>query len=373
MIIKPIKKYNKTLTVPGDKSITHRAVMFGALAKGTTVIKGALLGADCLSTIDCMRKLGAEIKVDGNTVTVVGIKRKENKEIIKLDVGNSGTTIRLLAGALAGIEGLNVELSGDESIVRRPMKRVVEPLRLMGADIECKGGEGLAPIVIRGKRLKEIDYVMPVASAQVKSAILLAGLNADGETVVREKVVSRNHTEIMLRMFGCEVKESKEKGRENVVRVRRSTLRAVDVGVPADISSAAFAAVLAAVKGKVVLKNVGVNPTRTGILDMLEAVGASVVRTPTETTRPTEHHCHCEEFTTKQSHVKCSICGIVEPALSLPNGSALPSRNDAANPLFAQEPIADITIQTSKLKPFVIEGDIIPRLIDEIPVLAVLA
>ena len=173
MIIKPIKNYNKTLTIPGDKSITHRAVMFGAFARGTTIIRGALLGADCLSTIDCMRRLGVVIEVkevSGEKIVIVTGGLKFGEEKIKLNVGNSGTTIRLLTGALAGIEGLHIELSGDESIARRPMGRVVEPLRLMGADIECSGGDGLAPIIIKGKRLTGIDYMMPVASATMPAA-----------------------------------------------------------------------------------------------------------------------------------------------------------------------------------------------------------
>jgi len=344
MIIKAIKKYDRVLSVPGDKSITHRAVMFGALADGVTTIRGALLGADCLSTIDCMRRLGVKIEIKKEKIIVTG-GLKFGKEKIKLDVGNSGTTIRLLAGALAGIEGLHAELSGDESIARRPMKRVVEPLRLMGADIECLGGDGLAPLVIRGKRLTGIDYTMPMASAQVKSAILLAGLNADGETVVRESVVSRNHTEIMLRMFNgvisaeapfaarsgesfSDIKEispcvrSAHSVEMTTHSVRRSILKAIDINIPGDISSAAFPAVLAAVRGSVVLKNVGINPTRDGILEVLKAAGVRV-----------------GAYATGCFH----------------------------------EPIADLTIEHSTLKPFIIEGGIIPRLIDEIPVLAVLA
>ena len=331
MIIKPIKNYDRVLSVPGDKSITHRAVMFGAITEGITVVRGALLGADCLSTIDCIRKLGAEIEIksDGEKIVTVKGGLKFGKEKIKLDVGNSGTTIRLLAGVLTGFEGLHAELNGDESIKRRPMKRVVEPLRLMGADIECLGGDGFAPLIIRGKRLKGIDYTMPVASAQVKSAILLAGLNADGETVVREKLVSRNHTEIMLRGMGAKIKENRGQGDgETAVRAERSVLKAVDITVPGDISSAAFPAVLAAVQGKVVLKNVGVNPTRDGLLDVLRAAGVRV------------------------NH------GVVSSQV----------RGDEID-----EPVADITIEKAALKPFVIQGDVIPRLIDEIPALAVLA
>ena len=355
MTIRPIKKYDKILAVPGDKSITHRAVMFGALAEGVTTIGNALFGADCLSTIDCMCRLGVSIDIKeerrshceelatkqshGPNIIIIG-GLKFGKEKIKLDVGNSGTTIRLLAGVLAGIDGLHIEISGDESIARRPMKRVVEPLRLMGADIECLGGDGLAPLIIRGKKLKGIDYVMPVASAQVKSAILLAGLNADGETIVRESVVSRNHTEIMLRSMKCNC-ESRATKQSHIVTVKRSGLKALDITVPGDISSAAFPAVLAAVRGRVVLKNIGVNPTRGGILDILKAAGIKV---------------------------NCGLSVIARSEATKQSYSSLASHNDESG-----EPIADIIIEKASLKPFALQGDIIPRLIDEIPVLAVLA
>ena len=314
MKINPIKNYNRTLAVPGDKSITHRAVMFNALSKGRAVVRGALLGADCLSTIGCMRALGAAIDVAGDTVNVAGGVRSGKA---RLDVGNSGTTIRLLTGALAGIAGIEATLTGDESICRRPMSRVIEPLRSMGADIDCGEG-GLAPLAVAGGGLVGIDYTMPVASAQVKSAILLAGLNAEGATTVREGVISRDHTEIMLKALGADITMG---GR--VTAVRRGGLSAADIDVAGDISSAVFAAVLGAVAGSVTVRNVGINPTRTGCLDILKAAGAKVV---------------------------------------------IEGGNKKGG-----EPTADITISKGGLKPFVIEGSIIPRLIDEIPALAVLA
>jgi len=313
MLIKPINKYNRTLTVPGDKSITHRAVMFNALSAGKAAVRGALLGADCISTIECMRALGSVIDIAGDTVTVAGVRALPSA---RLDVGNSGTTIRLLTGALAGIKGTTATLTGDGSVCRRPMNRVIDPLRAMGADIESQSG-GLAPLTVRGGSLKGIDYTMPVASAQVKSAIILAGLNAEGATTVRERVLSRDHTEIMLKSLGADIGVDGK-----IISIKKSKLTAADITVPGDISSAVFAAALGTVAGRVTIRGVGVNPTRTGCLDILKMAGA---------------HLTVNSISTDG------------------------------------EPVADITIKRDKLKPFVIEGDIIPRLIDEIPALAVLA
>ena len=200
MEIKPLKSFVKTVVPAPDKSITHRAIMFNSIAAGKAKITNALLGNDCVSTIDCMRKLGAHIETDGNTVTVEG---RENLVSANLDVGNSGTTFRLLCGLLSGREG-DFTLDGDSSIRSRPMKRVIDPLSLMGADIVGTEG-GRAPVAIHGRKLRGISYKMPVASAQVKSAILLAGLSAEGITCVHEKIRSRNHTELMLKAMGAGV------------------------------------------------------------------------------------------------------------------------------------------------------------------------
>lgn len=316
MEIKPLKKFDKTIAPAPDKSITHRAIMLNAVAEGRAVIKNALLGEDCLSTIRCMRALGARIETNGGTVTVEGAS--EFKSPAFLDVGNSGTTMRLLSGLLAGREGEFV-LDGDSSIRRRPMKRIIEPLSAMNADIS--GSDGMrAPLKIVGKKLTGISYEMPVASAQVKSAILLAGLNADGVTSVHEKTPSRNHTELMLKAMGADIYAA-----DGVAAVRKSRLKAVDVVVPGDISSAAYPMVLAAclAGARTMINNVGVNPTRTGILSVFAQCGA------------------CVTLSKEQ-------CGA--------------------------EKSADITVQYSPdMRPFNVSGEMMPYLIDEIPALAVLA
>lgn len=316
MIIKPINKINGAFGVPGDKSITHRAIMFNAAAEGTAVVTNALMGEDCLSTIDCMRKLGAKIDIDGATVTVTGAKKFRSGQ--NLYVGNSGTTIRLLAGLVAGM-GVSTVLSGDDSISKRPMNRVAAPLELMGAKISMQEG-GYAPIKIKGGTLNGIEYTMPVASAQVKSAIILAALNAGSPTVIHEPVGTRDHTERMLMGQSADIKVE-----GNTVTVGRSSLKSINVNVPGDISSAAYLMVLATVlKGSsIVIKNVGVNPTRTGIIDVLRMCGGSVT--------------------------------LLNKRMS------------------GEEPVADIMVEYSEIKPFEIGGDIIPRLIDELPVIAVLA
>ena len=312
---------NGTITVPGDKSISHRSIMFGAIAKGKTTVSGFLLGEDCLSTIDCFRKLGVDITVEGTNVTIQsdGIDHwQEPKEV--LYTGNSGTTTRLMLGILSGTT-LHTVMTGDASIAKRPMRRVADPLRLMGAKIAGRENGQYTPLAIQGTQLKAIDYTMPVASAQVKSAILLAGLRAEGTTIVREKEVSRDHTERMLRQFGAQVTVE-----DGVVYFEGGQqLKATHVNVPGDISSAAFFLVAGAIvpNSKIVMKNVGVNPTRAGIIEVLENMGATMkVEVEDET---------------------------------------------------AAEPTATITIETSNLKATTIEGDIIPRLIDEIPIIALLA
>lgn len=315
------KGLNGTMTIPGDKSISHRAVMFGAIAEGTTKISNFLLGDDCLSTISCFQKLGIRIEQEGNNVTVYGkglSGLQEPKDV--LDVGNSGTTIRLMLGMLANAP-FHCTVTGDQSIGKRPMKRVTDPLREMNAKIDGREAGQYTPLSIRGGSIKGICYDSPVASAQVKSAILLAGLQGEGVTSVTEPLQSRDHTERMLRAFGCEVKVE---GR-TVSLQGGQTLVATDIEVPGDISSAAFFLVAGAIvpNSKLILKNVGLNPTRTGILDVLSEMGANI----------TIHNVRNEEF----------------------------------------EPCGDITIETSKLRGIEIGGSLIPRLIDEIPIIALLA
>lgn len=310
-----------SITVPGDKSISHRAVMFGSIAKGRTTVTGFLPGEDCLSTIDCFRKLGVIIHVDGTNVEIdsPGMDEwEEPKEV--LYTGNSGTTTRLMLGILAGTNFHSV-MTGDASIGKRPMGRVTNPLKLMGAQINGRENGKYTPLAIQGTKLKAIDYTMPVASAQVKSAILLAGLRAEGTTVVREQEISRDHTERMLKQFGAKIEVE-----QGVISFEGGqTLHGTHVDVPGDISSAAFFLVAGAIvpNSEIVLKNVGINPTRAGIIEVLQQMGADIT--------------------------------ILQDAHS------------------AAEPTATITIRTSKLKGITIEGDIIPRLIDEIPIIALLA
>lgn len=309
------------IAIPGDKSISHRAVMFGALAKGTTHISNFLSGADCLATIDCFRKMGVEIEQDQTNVVVHGNGLHGLKKPSQvLDVGNSGTTTRLISGILAG-QDFEVVLSGDASLNKRPMGRIMKPLGMMEADIESMNGDGCAPLRIRGKKLKAIHYDSPVASAQVKSCVLLAGLYADGKTSVTEPALSRNHTELMLRSFGVEV--SSEGTTAEITPPQEMT--ATDIVVPGDISSATFFIVAGAVtpNSHIRLKNVGINPTRDGILRVCKAMGADI-----------------------------SLENVVD------NGG---------------EPTADIVVKTSKLHGTVIGGEVIPTLIDEIPVIALMA
>ncbi|MCL6635268.1 MAG: AsmA family protein [Peptococcaceae bacterium] len=273
--IKPARALRGTVAVPGDKSISHRAVMLGALAEGETVIENYLPGEDCLSTIDCFRKLGAGIT--GPEAGVVRVRGcglhglAEPREI--LDAGNSGTTMRLMLGILAGQPFFSV-ITGDSSLRRRPMARVTRPLGLMGARIDGRQNGNLAPLSVRGGGLKPVDYVSPVASAQVKSAVLLAGLYAAGETTVTEPHRSRDHTERMLGLFGAEVDVA-----ETTVRVKGSPrLAGRRITVPGDISSAAFLIVAAAgIPGSdLTLTGVGINPTRNGIIEVLLEMGAGI-------------------------------------------------------------------------------------------------
>lgn len=320
-LVNNIKNLSGTVEIPGDKSISHRSVMFGALAEGTTTVTNFLAGEDCLSTISCFRKLGIEIKQEEENVIIHGKGFNglvEPGEI--LDVGNSGTTIRLMLGILSGQPFFST-LVGDSSIAKRPMTRVTNPLKRMGAAIDGRNNGDFTPISIRGGSLKGITYELPVASAQVKSAILLAGLQAVGETVIIEPSKTRDHTERMIKQFGGEVEVD---GMKITVKGGQ-TFKGTDIQVPGDISSAAFFLVAGAIveNSEITLKNVGLNPSRTGIIDVMHAMGAEL----------TIHNENPEAF----------------------------------------EPMGDLTIKTSQLKGTTIEGDIIPRLIDEIPVIALLA
>ncbi len=310
-----------TFTVPGDKSISHRAVMLGSIANGKTIIHGLLTGDDCLNTIDCFRKLGVDIKQDGQYVEIDGkgfAGLKEPKEV--LDVGNSGTTIRLLLGILANTTFHSCVI-GDDSIATRPMDRVTSPLRKMGAKIDGREDGFYTPLSIRGGLTKGINFQSHVASAQVKSAVLLAGLQAEGITSVTEPELSRDHTERMLRAFDVQVDED---GLTKSIKGKQS-LQGTTIYVPGDISSAAFFLVAGAIveNSELTIQNVGINPTRTGIVDVLKQMGAHIVINQTN-----------EE---------------------------------------AMEPSAHITVRTSTLTHVEIGGEMIPRLIDEIPIIALAA
>ncbi|TKI55808.1 3-phosphoshikimate 1-carboxyvinyltransferase [Brevibacillus antibioticus] len=319
--VQQAKQIKGTVRVPGDKSISHRAVMFGALAEGTTTIEGFLPGADCLSTISCFRRMGIQIEQKEDAVTVQGKGWYGLQEPSQhLDVGNSGTTIRLMAGIMA-TQPFHVVMEGDESIAKRPMRRVIGPLREMGAKIDGRKDGEYTPLSIRGGGLQGIAYQSPVASAQVKSAIMLAGLQAKGVTSVTEPHLSRDHTERMLQAFGVQVVRdgltvSVEGGQK---------LQGRAISVPGDISSAAFliAAVMVVPGSSLLIENVGINPSRTGIIDVVKAMGGS---------------------------------------LELLNERVV-----------NEEPVADLLVTHSELHGIEIAGDIIPRLIDEIPVIAVMA
>ncbi len=315
-----IKGLKGEVTVPGDKSISHRAVMFGALSEGKTEITNFLQGADCLSTIGCFRRLGIDIENQENTVTIWG-KGLDGLSAPSgtLDAGNSGTTTRLISGILAA-QPFTTTLTGDSSIQKRPMKRIMEPLSMMGARIESLNGNGCAPLQINGSPLHGIHYHSEVASAQVKSAILLAGLYAEGETAVTEPVLSRNHSELMLRTFGANIRSE----RTTAVISPRPRLTGQKIRVPGDISSAAYfiAAGLLVPGSDILIRNVGINPTRAGILKAAKAMGGHV--------------------------------------------SLLNENREG-------EPTADLHVVYRPLHGTVIEGDMIPTLIDELPIIAVMA
>lgn len=321
MIFKKTKHLKGEITVPGDKSISHRSIMLGSIASGITEVHGFLNGADCISSMNCFRQMGVDIAYDGSIVTIHGNGLHGLKAPADtLDVGNSGTTTRLMSGILAA-QNFSSRVIGDDSICRRPMKRIITPLAMMGADITSERGNDCAPLIINGRKLKGIHYDSPVASAQVKSCVLLAGLYADGETSVTEPYVSRNHTELMLNAFGgsCTTLGTTATVTSDPV------LTGQKIVVPGDISSAAYFLVagLIAENSEITIKNVGINPTRDGIIDVIKMMGGDI---------------------------------------TFANVNA-----DSG------EPTADITVKTSSLKGCVIAGDIIPKLIDEIPVIAILA
>jgi 3-phosphoshikimate 1-carboxyvinyltransferase len=271
--ISPGGNVSGVVELPGDKSISHRYAILASLAEGTSEIRNYASSADCRSTIECMRKLGVEIDITPERVRVVGHGLDGLKAPKRdLDAGNSGSTIRMLSGVLAG-QNFTSTITGDKSLQRRPMRRVAEPLRLMGADIRAKDGDR-APIQIRGAKLKAIDYTPPIPSAQVKSAVLLAGLYADGVTTVRESVRTRDHTEITLRHMGANVETLKGE-----IRIHpRPKLQPRQFIVPGDLSGSVFliAAAMVLPESAIMLHNVGLNPTRTKVLDFLISIGASI-------------------------------------------------------------------------------------------------
>lgn len=321
MKIKRVNGLKGTVAIPGDKSISHRSIMLGSIAEGTTEVHNFLQGADCLSSIACFRQMGIDIENNGDIVRIHGqglhgLKRPENT----LDTGNSGTTTRLMSGILAG-QNFECTINGDASIQSRPMRRIMTPLSLMGASIESIRGNDCAPLKITGQKLHGIHYNSPVSSAQVKSAVLLAGLYAEGETSVTEPVLSRNHTELMLGACGGDIRSE---GTTAILRpVKR--LDAQKIIVPGDISSAAYfmAAGLIVPNSEICIENVGINPTRDGMIKVCQAMGANI----------------------SLENIR-DVCG---------------------------EPVADVVVRHSSLHGTVVEGDIIPTLIDELPIIAVMA
>ena len=321
MIVKRANSMKGELTVPGDKSISHRGIMFGAIAEGTTELEGFLDGADCRSTISCFRQMGIEISQDHDRVQIHGkglYGLRQPKDM--LDAGNSGTTVRLISGILAG-QPFTTQLTGDASIQKRPMKRIMTPLSLMGASIRSLAGNDCAPLEIHGGSLVPIHYDSPVASAQVKSCVLLAGLYAEGQTSVTEPVPSRDHTERMLSGFGAEITS-----RERTATVTgHPRLIGQHITIPGDISSAAYfiAAGLICPNSDLYIRNVNMNPTRAGILTVAKQMGGKI---------------------------------------TLENQRVV-----------SGEEVCDIHVVSSDLHGTQIDRELIPSLIDEIPVIAVMA
>lgn len=307
-----------TITIPADKSISHRAVIFSSLAKGKSIIKNFSTGQDPHSTLKIFKDLGIDIQEESHNSTLIIKSTGElSKSLNKLDCGNSGTTMRLLSGVLAG-QNFDSELIGDESLSKRPMKRIIEPLTLMGAKI--LSNENKAPLKIKASKLHSINYNSPIASAQVKSCILLAGLFAEGKTTFTEPYLSRNHTELLLKYMDANISIDR-----TTVSIEKSELKPIEIEICGDISSAAYFIVAALIvpNSKIILKNVGLNPTRTGILDIVKQMGGNI-----------------EILSQKE------VCG---------------------------ELVGDIKVKYSQLKATEISGEIIPRLIDELPIIAVLA
>lgn len=319
--VSPAQAVRGELAIPGDKSISHRSIMLGALAQGTSRITNFLRGEDNFSTMKAFRAMGVPIEDDGQTIVVHGVGLhglQEPGDV--LDCGNSGTTIRLMTGLLSG-QGFFSVLTGDQYLRKRPMKRVVEPLARMGAQIAGRGGGTLAPLAITGGSLAGIDYQSPIASAQVKSALMLAGLYASGETRVTEPSLSRDHSERMFTFFGADLDRA-----SHGVTVRGGReLQGQEICVPGDISSAAFFLVAALIVpgSELLIRNVGVNPTRTGVIDILQAMGGDIT---------------------------------------------LQDQREVSG-----EPVADVLVRSSRLKGIEIGGDVVPRAIDEFPAIAVAA
>lgn len=309
------------IKVNGDKSITHRGLIIGSIAEGRTLLRGYSKGIDCMSTLKILKDFGIEIFESESTILIQGrglggLAEPENV----LDCENSGTTMRLLAGLLSGQDFFSV-LTGDNSLRKRPMDRIINPLLKMGAEIHARDENIFAPLSIKGGNLTAIDYKLPVASAQVKSSILLAGLYADGKTTIEEPYPTRDHTERILKFFGSKIEKS-----GNLITLKeKDILISHELFIPGDISSASYFIVLASItqNGELFLKDVGINPTRTGILDILEMMGADI---------------------------------------------SILNRRDVSN-----EPIADILVKNSKLNAIDISGEIIPRIIDELPIIALAA
>lgn len=317
-IRKNFKTLQGTITIPADKSISHRAVIFSSLAKGKSIIKNFSTGQDPHSTLKIFKTLGIDIQEQNDKTTlIVNSTGVLSKSLEKLDCGNSGTTMRLISGVLAG-QNFDSELIGDESLSKRPMKRIIEPLTLMGANILSNYNK--APLKIKASKLHSINYNSPIASAQVKSCILLAGLFADGKTSITEPYLSRNHTELLMKYMNAKISIDK-----TTVSIEKSELKPIEIEICGDISSAAYFIVAALIvpNSKIILKNVGLNPTRTGILDIVKQMGGNF-----------------EILSQKE------VCG---------------------------ELVGDIKIEYSQLKATEISGEIIPRLIDELPIIAVLA
>ncbi len=322
-VIHPIQSVKGTLTPPGDKSISHRAVMLGALAYGTTRIHHFLTSQDCLSTIGIFRKLGVRIKQSGDRISVIGRGLNSLKPPTRiLDAGNSGTSARILLGLLAG-QPFPSRLTGDKYLRRRPMKRVVGPLTQMGALVTGPAEGNFLPLKIEARKLRGIQYRLPVASAQVKSAILMAGLFAEGKTTAIEPAPTRDHTERMFKAFSIPYSR---KDKAVSVQGPVAPFKARKIQVPGDISSAAFFIVAGLILpgSKISLTNVGINPTRTGLLDVLKRMKARILVSPRKTGK-------------------------------------------------GEEPVANLTVYSSRLKAVEVGGEIIPRMIDEFPIFAVAA